>query len=295
MTSVYVGITVQIVDKGFLSSTAFTTYSFFGPLLIAGMLHMEEAYCMFYMPVYLVTIPSMYILLVVYSFFNLWNVSWGTREVATKKSKAELEREAKEQKEREAELKKKKKEGLFGTLMDQFNLGGEKGDTASVDFSIGNVLRCMCFSHEDPLEPKKQLVKIAATLDEVSKRLNKMELATGTKSFGVSRRNSSHRGSVIPKRSLGNVNEMAGPEQEMDDVDLDESFHDDDSSDEGSSDGEKVTRNDELNPYWIEDKDLKKGEIDFLPGAETKFWKDLITKYLTPLQMTKKEKGKYNK
>ena len=84
---------------------------------------MEESYCMFYMPVYLITIPSMYVLLVVYSFFNLWNVSWGTREVATKKSKAELEKEKKENEQRMAELKKKKKEGLLGTLMDQFNLG----------------------------------------------------------------------------------------------------------------------------------------------------------------------------
>ena len=36
MVAVYVGLAVQIVDKGWLSSTAFTTYSFFGPLIIAG-------------------------------------------------------------------------------------------------------------------------------------------------------------------------------------------------------------------------------------------------------------------
>ena len=50
-----------------------TFMSFIGPLLLAGLLHMEESYCMLYMPVYLVTIPSMYILLVIYSLFNLWN------------------------------------------------------------------------------------------------------------------------------------------------------------------------------------------------------------------------------
>ena len=109
MLAVYVGLVVQIIDKGLLSATAISAYSFFGPLLLAGMLHMEEAYCMLYMGVYLITIPSMYVLLVIYSFFNLWNVSWGTREVATKKSKAELEREAKEEAERLEDLKKKKK------------------------------------------------------------------------------------------------------------------------------------------------------------------------------------------
>ena len=86
------------------------------------------------------------------------------------------------------------------------NKGGDKGDTASVDFSIGNVLRCMCFSHDDPLEPKKQLVKISATLDDVSKRLNKIE--SSSKNYGLSRRNSSIRGGAFNKRSLGNVHEV---------------------------------------------------------------------------------------
>ena len=55
--------------------------SFFFPLLLAGILHIEEFYCMLYMLVYLITIPSMYILLVIYSLFNLWNTGWGTREI----------------------------------------------------------------------------------------------------------------------------------------------------------------------------------------------------------------------
>ncbi len=28
------------------------------------------------------------------------------------------------------------------------------------------------------------------------------------------------------------------------------------------------TRDDDVNPYWIEDRDLKNGPIDFLPGVE---------------------------
>eukprot|EP00091_Calanus_sinicus_P014454 TRINITY_DN32000_c0_g1_i1.p1 TRINITY_DN32000_c0_g1~~TRINITY_DN32000_c0_g1_i1.p1 ORF type:complete len:212 (+),score=43.36 TRINITY_DN32000_c0_g1_i1:243-878(+) len=154
MLAVYIGLMVEIGEKGWLSATAISAGSFFLPLLLAGMLHFEEAYCMPYMLVYLITIPSMYVLLVIYSFFNLWNVSWGTREVAQKKTKADIEREKKEEAERIADMKKKKKEGLVGTLLDQFNLGGDGGETASVDFSLGNVMRCMCFTHDDPLEPK---------------------------------------------------------------------------------------------------------------------------------------------
>jgi chitin synthase len=229
-----------------------------------------------YMLVYLITIPSMYVLLVIYSFFNLWNVSWGTREVAQKKTKADM--------------KKKKKEGLVGTLLDQFNLGGDGGETASVDFSLGNVMRCMCFTHDDPLEPKKQLIKISSSLDEVSKRLNRIESTSGISGSGMSRRRSSTGGRN--RRSLGTVSENAesledersthGSEVQLGDESSDESEHE--------SEQNKIERNDDTNPYWIEDEDLKKGPVDYLPGTEINFWRDLIEKYLKPLEMTKKEK-----
>ena len=54
--------------------------------------------------VYYITIPSMYLFLVIYSFFNLNVVSWGTREVAEKKSAAQM---AAEQADAEEDAKKK--------------------------------------------------------------------------------------------------------------------------------------------------------------------------------------------
>lgn len=33
----------------------------------------------------------------------------------------------------------------------------------------------------------------------------------------------------------------------------------------------------------MEDKALKRGEVDYMPGVEVQFWKDLIEKYLHPL------------
>jgi len=289
MLAVYVGLLVQVITDGWLSPTTLSAGSFFLPLVLAGMLHLEEAYCMMYMLVYLITIPSMYILLVIYSFFNMWNVSWGTREVAQKKTKAELEKEKQEEEERQKEMKKKKKEGLMGTLLDQFNLGGEKGDTASVDFSIGNVLRCMCFNHEDPLEPKKQLVKISSSLDELSRKMNKLESVSGA-SFGGPgsvRRKSSVR---TIRKSLGSVPEGSAESTTMM---QEESIQaeDDTSQDESDKESEpKVCRNDLENPYWIDDEGLKNGPVDYLSTSEINFWKDMIEKYLKPLEMTKKEK-----
>lgn len=53
-------------------------------------------------------------------------------------------------------------------------------------------------------------------------------------------------------------------------------------------------RDDLINPYWIEDPELKKGEVDFLSPAELSFWKDLIDKYLYPIDANKEEQVKMN-
>ena len=118
---------------------------------------------MIYMPVYLVTIPSMYILLVIYSLFNLWNTGWGTRE-KPQAQKTEAERLEDEK------IKKDlgEKAGVMETLMGQFSFGDKsKGNSSSkneekgsVDFSCGNIMRCLCFTHEDPNDPHKHLEKI---------------------------------------------------------------------------------------------------------------------------------------
>ena len=45
-------------------------------------LYISEFGCLPYGLIYYVTIPSMYLLLVIFSIYNLNDVSWGTREVA---------------------------------------------------------------------------------------------------------------------------------------------------------------------------------------------------------------------
>lgn len=51
----------------------------------------------------------------------------------------------------------------------------------------------------------------------------------------------------------------------------------------------KIERSDDINPYWIEDKDLKKGPVAFLSANENQFWKELIDKYLFPIDADKVE------
>lgn len=60
---------------------------------------------------YLLCIPSGYLLLVIYSLCNLHVVSWGTREAPKKKTKLQMEQDAKEAEAKEKE--KAKKKGFF--------------------------------------------------------------------------------------------------------------------------------------------------------------------------------------
>ena len=247
---------------GFLS----TLLSF----VLAAVLHPQEMMCFPFLFVYYITIPSMYLLLVIYSLWNLWNVSWGTREVQTKKTKAELEAEKKRQ-EKAATEAKKNKGGLLGSLMD--HVSGKGGTDGGIEFGFANLFRCMCFTHDDPMEPKKQLVKIAATLDDVSTRMARIESTVGT--VGSFRRRSS-----LKRRSMNSLPEMPEdqPPVDADDLPSQQSDYGDD-----IQDVQKAQRNDEENPYWIEDTDLGSGPVDFLPGPEVNFFRELIEKYLQPI------------
>ena len=288
MTAMIIGLIVEFANKGFLAPNAVSLLSFFGPLLLAAIFHPQEAYCFPSFIIYMITLPSMYVLLVIYSLFNMWNVSWGTREVAVKKTKAELEREKKEKEEIMKEELKRKKEGLMGTILGGLNLGNltggsdDKGETASVDFSFGNVLRCMCFTREDPLEPKKQLVKISESLEDVAKRLSRIE-SVSTREPG--RRRSSVKG----RKSMGSITEEESHmgEEAIGMEDVEEEEEDGEAPEEETP---VVQRDDETNPYWIEDDRLKLGKVDYLSGGEINFWKEMIKKYLVPLEMSDKDK-----
>lgn len=81
MMAVVIGIFTQIKDDGVLAPSSLFTIILAGQFIIAALLHPQEFYCLKYGLVYYVTVPSMYMLLVIYSIFNMNNVSWGTREV----------------------------------------------------------------------------------------------------------------------------------------------------------------------------------------------------------------------
>ena len=87
MMAVMVGIILQLSEDGLASPSGIFLIMTAATFIIAAILHPQEFWCLPTGIIYYLTVPSMYLLLIIYSVCNLNNVSWGTREAPVKKKK----------------------------------------------------------------------------------------------------------------------------------------------------------------------------------------------------------------
>ena len=85
MMAVIVGTTIQVAEDSWTSPNAVFLMLLFSIFIIAAITHPQEFWCLVPGMLYFLTIPSGYLLLLIYSLCNLNIVSWGTREVEKKK------------------------------------------------------------------------------------------------------------------------------------------------------------------------------------------------------------------
>lgn len=169
MMAVIVGTALQLREDGVGSPSAIFLIAMTSSFFIAACLHPQEFWCIVPGIIYLLSIPSMYLLLILYSIINLNVVSWGTREVATKKTKKEMEQERKEAEEAK---KKAKHKSLLGFLQGS---GTSDDDEGSIELSVSGLFKFMLCTHQKSGDEKAQLIHIADTLDALSKRLDHIE------------------------------------------------------------------------------------------------------------------------
>nr|XP_037268094.1 chitin synthase chs-2-like [Rhipicephalus microplus] len=278
MMAVLVGTAIQVSEDGVGSPSAIFLISLSSSFFVAALMHPQEFMCIIPGLLYFLSVPSMYLLLILYSLINLNVVTWGTREVQTKKTKKEMEEERK----LEEEMKKKKKKGGLLGLLDLSGKGSDEGM-----FGLQGLFTCMICSNPNNREEKVHLARISDQLDNLSKKISSMErqleIVHGVPpprrkpaAHGRSSRQSDGGLSVLNEDveddgneygsdTCGSLSEQLEPRQERDDL---------------------------INPYWIEDKELKRGEVEYLPGPEIQFWKDLIEKYLYPIDENKEEQAR---
>jgi len=256
MCLVVVAMIMQIVDEGLITPSGLFLVAMAASFIITAIMHPKEFWCLPCGFIYYLLVPSMYLLLIIYSLFNLNDVSWGTREVKTKKTKKEQEAEKKALEEAE---KKRKQNSLLGMLQ----RSQQQEDEGSIEFSLAGLFKIMCCVHPKP----NDMNVVMTSIMEIKKKLEEVDSHLG----GGRRRSTHHHRVSIKSDATAVVTE--------DDADATESVTSEETTEPK---GEK--RNDLVNPYWIEDtKAVRKGQVTFLHEKEVRFWKDIIEKYLHPL------------
>ncbi|XP_026327265.1 chitin synthase chs-2-like [Hyposmocoma kahamanoa] len=269
MMMVIVGIALQVVEDGWFAPSSIFLIATFGIFFITAALHPQEIGCLLFIIVYYITIPSMYMLLIIYSLCNLNDVSWGTREVVQKKTAKEIEQEKKE-----AEEAKKKADSQ--TLMKIFGKSEETSGTA--ECGVSGLFRCLCCTNPKDYKEDLHLLKIAQSIDKIEKKLENLGATDSVQEPPTFR----GRASLARRSSMS---------LRADSIEETSEFEEG----EPGNDIPREDRDDLINPYWIEDPNLRKGEVDLLTTAETVFWKDLIDTYLRPIDENKAELARIKK
>ncbi|XP_052867895.1 chitin synthase chs-2-like [Anopheles cruzii] len=265
MMAVLVGIVVQVMEDGILAPSSMFFLAVALQIVITGLLHPQEMEALPAGLVYYITIPSMYMLLVIYSVFNMNDVSWGTRENPVDAAKKEAT---------PTDRPQGRMQKILGYLRSP-----DKEENGSIDFSINGLFRCMLCTHAKPTAEKEQIAQIAASLTDIGHRMKALEM-----------------------KLTGNVTVMRSDDED-DDIGLRLDMHRSEGASPASTSGVsspiQTVKNDSLEepekqlnflPDWLYDVDLKNGDTETISASEELFWIELIEKYLKPLDLSEKQK-----
>jgi len=320
MMAVFVGTAIQMIEDSVLSPTNIFFLSLLASFFIAALAHPQEFSCFYPIVLYLLCVPSMYLLLMIYSLINLNVVSWGTREVQAKKTKAEIEEEKKEAEEA------KKREVQGGGLMALLNRKQDDDEEGSITFNLGNLIKCMLCTYPKPNKEELHLLHISESMRQINSKLEMIMPPTRAQPIsgqsgpmrayhqqpmsitlgqpkqqqpGHSDAASMHEVPHHQRQFQGRQQQLAALNDDMNQEDDDDLEEEDDFNSNPDDHqmrhhgqlakrrAQPIARDDLRNPFWIEDKELKDGEVVFLAEQETRFWKELIEKYLYPLDSNK--------
>ncbi|XP_055339355.1 chitin synthase chs-2-like [Paramacrobiotus metropolitanus] len=280
MMAVIVGTAIQINDDGWGSPSAIFLIALVGSFFSAAILHPQEFFCIGHGFLYFLSIPAMYLLLMIYSLCNLNVVSWGTRETATKKTQAEV---AREKAEAEKAAKAKQQEGFMGFMRKI------RGDTANDN---GMLLNCCTVNSRDDSE-KEELIKIGKTLDMLTQKVDLLSKSQYPEGLPPP-----PEWPLLPPDHPQFYNNLHQPVHAPVNLHMPVPFpptlvamnEDFENGSLGTHVYGEVEEEEEIIKYWMKDKcfgEVNEDRVVVLEEKEVQFWKDLIKKYLYPLDEDK--------
>ncbi|KAH7637874.1 Chitin synthase 2 [Dermatophagoides farinae] len=283
MLAVLVGTGIDMYTKGFFSPNSLFFSAMMGSFIVAAVLHPQEFACVIPLPIYMLFIPSMYMLLTIYSITNMNVVSWGTREVKSKLSAKELAKQKEEEEARAKAAAAAKKKGNFLNL-DTF--GSSKN----------GLFTCMCCSgtNESSVDETMgvDIKDIKLHMKEMAKLISKE-----SKSDHNSERDGNDQNTNAENENKNSEGEQHNQQQQQKSDNNDKRQGD---ANKNSS-GEHICRRSPpttrigsfQKPRWVRSNSrLNSWPIRNIPGREEEFWKKMIAKYLYPLDEDLKEKDR---
>ncbi|XP_052234766.1 chitin synthase chs-1-like isoform X1 [Dreissena polymorpha] len=254
MMVVIVGLLRQAADYGMCSVTTAFLLFIAGVFILAAFIHPQEFWCIIHGFLYFLAIPSMSMILMLYSLGNLNNVSWGTRESKTAAAP-------------NAGEDKNKKQPMFSGIFSFLN-----GCCPSLPM----------LSHSED----RKMQAILDRLEGIEQNVREFS------NIGSQRAGSEVNTNTLRSRSPIVMGDVTGPKLPF--ASVQEKIMGNGTTTNPLFTEEKQKRRDRmLNPYWIEeDKDIRlfrPGEA--LSKDETQFWWELIEEYLKPLEEDAKQKA----
>nr|XP_022324471.1 uncharacterized protein LOC111125208 isoform X3 [Crassostrea virginica] len=256
MMVVVVGIGLEMKSEGLCSPTTIFMIFVIGTFVIAAILHPQEFYCIIHGALYFMCIPSMSMLLMIYSICNLHVVSWGTREnaiAAQPNAKPE-----------------KKKNGKIASILNKFSSTGNSEDSEYA-FSFGNLFKCLCCPKTRSNDGERRFEEVLNKLEDLERIMARPKDIQ--EKLMVDAETNVSEDDVI----ADNSNNVKTP-HENGDVRYNPLYQ------------TKFSPHEEDTPFWIHDDDIGHGRVRFLSKEEKSFWSELISKYLYPLQHNAKHK-----
>nr|KAG5696125.1 hypothetical protein BaRGS_026484 [Batillaria attramentaria] len=256
MMVVFVGVIITAVTDSIFHPSVLVITVLIMIFVVAGIFHPLELFCLPSGILYLLVIPSGYLLLVIYSLANLHVVSWGTREVPKKKTKKELEEEQKEAEEKAK--KQQQKKGLFERIF------GGSSYLSDIKEILNSAVGRSAADKDD------RSVKLLEEINENIKKLhagNDSDSAKSTPQVTIlvsEEAKAEDKGAKSKQKKKKSVKIVEAPP-------------------------EKPPRDDLKNPKWIEHEGLGSGEHMQLYEEELQFWQNFIKRYLKPLDADKKK------
>ena len=164
---VLVGILRQVVGDGLCHPNTQLLIFISGTFFISGLLHPQEFFNLMHGFMYYLSIPAMYLLLIIYSLCNLHVVSWGTREVVQTKAAKEQE----EIKRMEAAAKAQTKDNVLLSFFK--SAGGGESKVDGTPITCGGLCHCLCCPRPGESPQEKQMSQIRRQMTLMQHQLEK--------------------------------------------------------------------------------------------------------------------------